>query len=172
ARARPAWSWVFVGAPEAPLKDLAALPNVYLLGQRPHGDLARYIEAFDVCIVPYRRSAYTETVVPTKINEYLAMGKPVVSTKLPPVCDFNDKYQVLITTEDRQESFLRAIEQALSLGEDAALVERRRAVAREGDWEARLEAMSELIMSEHESKGRSLSTRTGVDPGNRMEAVS
>ena len=101
ARARPAWSWVFVGTPEVPLKDLAELPNVYLPGQRPHHHLAHYIRSFDVCIVPYRRSAYTETVVPSKINEYLAMGKPVVSTNLPPVCDFNDKHQVLVTTEAR-----------------------------------------------------------------------
>jgi glycosyltransferase involved in cell wall biosynthesis len=152
ARARPAWSWVFVGSPEVPLKDLPGLPNVYLLGQRPHHELARYIRTFDVCIVPYQRSVYTETVVPSKINEYLAMGKPVVSTNLPPVCDFNDKHQVLVTTEGRPESFLRAIEHALSHGEDAAQVARRRAVARQGDWEARLEAMSELILSERENR--------------------
>ena len=148
ARARTAWSWVFVGSPEVPLKDLAELPNVYLLGQRPHQELAHYIRTFDVCIVPYRRSAYTETVVPSKINEYLAMGKPVVSTNLPPVCDFNDKHQVLITTEEHPESFLRSIEQALSLGGGAALSAQRRAVAREGEWGARLEAMSELIVGD------------------------
>jgi glycosyltransferase involved in cell wall biosynthesis len=172
ARARPAWSWVFVGSPEVPLKELAKLPNVYLLGQRPHHDLAHYIRTFDACIVPYRRSAYTETVVPSKINEYLAMGKPVVSTNLPPVCDFNDKHQVLVTAEEHPESFLRAIEHALRLGEDAALLERRRAVARQGDWDARLEAMSELIVSEHEGKGWSRSTRTGVDTNNKIEEVS
>jgi glycosyltransferase involved in cell wall biosynthesis len=146
ASARPAWSWVFVGAPEVSLKDLRRLPNVHLLGQRPHHELAHYIRAFDVCIVPYRRSAYTETVVPSKINEYLAMGKPVVATNLPPVCDFNDKHQVLITAEGHAESFLRAIERALSHGEGEALVARRRAVASQGDWGARLEAMSELIV--------------------------
>jgi glycosyltransferase involved in cell wall biosynthesis len=148
ARARPAWSWVFVGLTEVPLKDLAGLPNVYLHGQRPHHELAHYIRSFDVCIVPYRRSAYTETVVPSKINEYLAMGKPVVSTNLPPVCDFNDEHKVLITTEGHTESFLHAIEQALGLCDDAALIERRREVARRGDWEARLESMSELILGE------------------------
>ncbi|MDT7808765.1 MAG: hypothetical protein QOJ70_2578 [Acidobacteriota bacterium] len=151
ASARPAWSWVFVGAPEVPLKDLQGLPNVYLLGQRPHHELARYIRTFDVCIVPYRRSAYTETVVPSKINEYLAMGKPVVSTDLPPVCDFNDKHRVLITAEGHPESFLRGIERALTHVEDETLIERRREVARQGDWEARLDAMSELILRDRAS---------------------
>src|SRR5919205_244741 len=147
SRARPGWSWVFVGQTEVPLRGLAELPNVYLLGQRPHEDLARYIRSFDVCIVPYERSAYTETVVPSKINEYLAMGKPVVSTDLPPVRDFNDTHDVLITARDSPEPFLSAIERALTLGEDAALVERRRAVARQGEWGARLEEMSDLMLA-------------------------
>jgi glycosyltransferase involved in cell wall biosynthesis len=146
ARERPEWSWVFVGPPEIPLKDLRALSNVYLLGHRPHGELARYISAFDVCIVPYRRTAYTETVVPSKINEYLAMGKPVVSTDLPPVRDFNDWHNILVTAEPRPESFLRAIETAASHGETDTLVARRRAVAGHADWGARLDAMSELIL--------------------------
>jgi len=76
------------------------------------------------------------------------MGKPVVSTNLPPVCDFNNKHQVLITAEDHPDSFLRSIEQALSLEGGAALSEQRRAVAREGEWGARLEAMSELIVGD------------------------
>ena len=166
ARARADWSWVFVGSPQVPLKELAELPNVYLLGQRPHHELAHYIRTFDVCIVPYRRSAYTQTVVPSKINEYLAMGKPVVSTNLPPVCDFNDRHQVLITTEDRSESFLRAIEQALSYGEDAVLIARRRAVARQGNWESRLEAMSELILGEWKAHDGVATPVPGFDTNN------
>ena len=163
ARQRPDWSWVFVGAPEGTLKDLTELPNAYLVGQRPHHDLACYMSTFDVCIVPYRRSAYTETVVPSKINEYLAMGKPVVATNLPPVCDFNEKHRVLIIAEGQPESFLRAIEQALSQGEDEALVARRREVARQADWAARLEAMCELIVGGRE--GEAWCGEEGSHPG-------
>jgi glycosyltransferase involved in cell wall biosynthesis len=157
-RARPKWSWVFVGSSEVSLKDFADLPNVFILGQRPHRELARYIRSFDVCIVPYRRSAYTETVVPSKINEYLAMGKPVVSTNLPPVCDFNNRHQVIITTEEHSDEFLRGIDQALSLGNDQELIARRRAVARQADWESRLESMSELIISQ----GRTVDNETSL----------
>lgn len=144
-RARPTWSWVFVGSNEVSLKDFVVLPNVHILGQRPHRELAHYIRTFDVCIVPYRRSAYTETVVPSKINEYLAMGKPVVSTNLPPVCDFNEKHQVLVTTEENPDQFLRGIDHALGLVDDEVLIARRLAVARQADWDARLKSMSELI---------------------------
>jgi glycosyltransferase involved in cell wall biosynthesis len=146
-RARPAWSWVFIGSTEISLTDFAGLQNVYFLGQLPHSDLYRYLRTFDVCIVPYRRSAYTETVVPSKINEYLAMGKPVVSTDLPMVCDFNARHGVIVTREEHAEKFLEGIEHALSSANDDTLIARRRAVARQADWETRLKSMSELIDS-------------------------
>ena len=44
--------------------------------------MPRYVKAFDVGLVPYRLSDYTANVYPTKLNEYLAMGTPVVATDL------------------------------------------------------------------------------------------
>ena len=145
ARARPGWSWVCVGALQADTQGLSALPNVYLLGQKPHEELVDYIRRFDVCIVPYVNSVYTRTVVPTKINEYLATGKPVVSTDIPTVREFNEEHRVLITSRDDAESFVRAIELALAAPNDAASVRHRRRVAEQGDWGKRLEEMSRLI---------------------------
>jgi glycosyltransferase involved in cell wall biosynthesis len=145
ARARPQWSFVFVGAQTADVGELATLPNVHLPGQRPHAELARYIREFDVCTVPYLNAEVTATVVPLKINEYLAMGKPIVSTELPTVCDFNNRHQVLVTAPNETEAFLKAIEKALSLPVDAATVNRRREVATLGDSKTVVAAISELI---------------------------
>jgi glycosyltransferase involved in cell wall biosynthesis len=142
---RPNWSWVCVGALQAGLGDLDGLPNVYLTGERPHAELVDYVRQFDVCIVPYVNSAYTATVVPTKINEYLAVGKPVVSTALPPVCAFNDEHRVLITTPAEPENFLRAIAQALAMPRDPETRLRRRRVAELADWGVRFAEMCRLI---------------------------
>ncbi|HYN83792.1 MAG TPA: glycosyltransferase [Pyrinomonadaceae bacterium] len=147
---RPDWSWVCVGALQAATGELAGLPNVHLLGQQPHRELVDFIRGFDVCVVPYVDSVYTATVVPTKINEYLAVGKPVVSTALPPVVEFNDEHGVLITSEAAPESFLRAIEEALAQPRDEATRLRRRRVAEQGDWAARFEAMCRVV---EESRG-------------------
>ena len=152
ARARPDWSWVCVGAPQADTQGLADLPNVHLPGQKPHESLVNYIRRFDVCIVPYVNSVYTRTVVPTKINEYLAAGKPVVSTDLPTVCEFNEQHRVLITSPGESESFVRAVERALRTANDAAAVRHRRRVAERGDWGRRLEEMSRLIEESVEGK--------------------
>jgi glycosyltransferase involved in cell wall biosynthesis len=145
ARARPQWSWVFVGAVQTDVGELSLLPNVHLLGQQPHPDLVRYIRAFDVCIVPYVNSLYTATVVPTKINEYLAVGKPVVSTSLPAVCEFNEEHDILFVSQNQPDDFLEAIERALHSPADEVTVKRRREIASLGDWQERLEAMSAHI---------------------------
>lgn len=154
ARARPLWSWVFVGAIQTELAELAALSNVHLPGQKRHEDLVRYIREFDVCIVPYMESLYTATVVPTKINEYLAVGKPVVSTKLPSVCEFNRRHNVLLTAAPQAGEFLQCIEEALRSPKDEAAIKRRREIAALGDWGATLVRMSDLIETQVRAKRR------------------
>jgi glycosyltransferase involved in cell wall biosynthesis len=144
-RARPEWSWVFVGSTTTDTGLLAELPNAHLLGQRPHAHLAEFISRFDVCLVPYANHALTATVVPMKVNEYLAMGKPIVSTELPTVREFNDKHRILITAPNEPGPFLQAIELALSLPKDENIVSRRREVAALGDSQMCLNAISELI---------------------------
>jgi glycosyltransferase involved in cell wall biosynthesis len=155
ARARADWSWVLVGAVQRPVAALARLPNVHLLGQQPHADLVHHVQNFDACVVPYVTSRYTATVVPTKINEYLAMGKPVAATGLPSVCDFNRRNDgVLFTAPNEPAPFLAAIERALASAHDEEAVSRRRAAAARADWRRRLEEMSALIEAKLREKGR------------------
>ena len=154
AHARKDWSWVFVGPAQTSVAGLEELPNVYLLGQKPHNNLVHFIRQFDVCIVPYVNSLYTATVVPTKINEYLAVGKPVVSTMLPAVCEFNKEHHVLQTAPTEPGKFLHAIERALHQPSDKAAIARRREVAALGDWDARVYAMSALIEDVQKLKER------------------
>lgn len=145
ARLRPEWSWVFVGPIQTPVKELAQFTNVHLLGQQPHRDLGKFLHSFDVCIVPYIKSSATKTVVPTKVNEYLAAGKPVVSTELLTICDFNKEHDVLLTAPSNPDNFLHAIDDSLRLPVDAKTVAHRIDVAKLNDWQAQLENMSFLI---------------------------
>ena len=147
ARARPEWSWVFIGPFQISVEKLLHEPNIHLLGPKPHHKLVNFIRSFDVCIVPYLRTIYTNTVVPVKVNEYLAVGKPVVATDLPTIREFNDRHNVLIATENRADKFLPAIEAALRLPNDAETIKRRREVAALCDWNIQLEAMCRLINS-------------------------
>jgi glycosyltransferase involved in cell wall biosynthesis len=149
ARSRPEWSWVLVGPLQIPPRDLKRIPNVHLLGPKAHEELPHYIHGFDVGIVPYLATNYTATVVPTKINEYLAMGKPVVSTDLPEVTTFNRKHEVIITSTNSSIEFVASLERALewslvSADEEPRIAHRRR-VAALHDWEDRCERMNDVI---------------------------
>jgi glycosyltransferase involved in cell wall biosynthesis len=145
ARARPDWSWVFVGPIQAPSAGIGDLQNVHLLGQQPHSTMAHYIRLFDVGIVPYLNCPRTRTVVPVKILHYLAAGKPVVSTDLATVQEFNREHGVLMTSDNEPASFLQAIERALGCLQDDVLAARRRKIAAQYDWQSRLEQICSLI---------------------------
>lgn len=148
ARARPDWSWVLVGPMQYPMRELKQLPNVHLLGPKAHEELPGYIHNFDVGIVPYVSTKYTDTVVPTKIIEYLAMGVPVVSTDLPEVSTFNGEHGVILTSPNRANEFIASIEKTLASTDGEAEGARRRTVAALNAWEQRYERMSELIERE------------------------
>jgi glycosyltransferase involved in cell wall biosynthesis len=145
ARARPAWRWVLVGPIQRSTAAVEGLPNVELLGAVPHGDLGSHVAGFDVCIVPYGHSDASTTVAPTKINEYLAVGKPVVASDLPWVVEFQRRHRVLEVAPPDSHSFVAAIEHALDKASDPAAAERRRGVAALSDWTARLEHMGVLL---------------------------
>jgi glycosyltransferase involved in cell wall biosynthesis len=155
SRARPRWSWVLVGPVQTSPRELRRIPNVYLAGPKAHDELPDYIRGFDVGIVPYLSDDYTATVVPTKINEYLAIGKPVVSTNLPEVSRFNSEHGVIITSPNRPADFVASIERALLAPGGDEVTLRRRTVAALSDWEERSESMSDLIE-------RALATKEGA----------
>jgi len=148
ARARPDWCWVFVGLEQARVERLSELANVILPGFKPHQQLPGYVERFDVCLIPYLVNESTATVSPVKLNEYLATGKPIVSTALPIVSEFNQKHKILTTVPNDPQQFVSAIEKALQSPGDAKEIERRRSVATLNDWNVKFAAMSAVLSGE------------------------
>lgn len=80
---RPDWQLVMIG-PVVKI-DPASLPrraNIHWLGGRPYSELPRYLAGWDAAIMPFARNAATRFISPTKTPEYLAAGKPVISTSI------------------------------------------------------------------------------------------
>jgi uncharacterized SAM-binding protein YcdF (DUF218 family) len=140
----PHISFALVGPPYADTAQLSACRNVHLLGARSHDEVPRYIKAFDVGLVPYRLSAYTDSVYPVKLNEYLAMGIPVVATDLPEIRRFNAEHGNVVAVAPTADDFATAIADALQ-PRDQTAIERRVDAARRNSWTERLAAMSALI---------------------------
>jgi len=120
---------------------LLAHPNIALTGPIPYTNLPKFMRAFDVCMTPHRMTPFTESLNPIKLWEYLAAGKPIVSTD---VAGFRDYPQFVRLARD-SDSFARAIEMALL--EDPSLGEERRAEARRHSWEARLDQILQILPS-------------------------
>lgn len=133
AKARPAWTFLFVGrvAPEAaPLREL---PNVVLPGPQPYETLHRWARLFDVAILPYLLDEQGVSANPLKLREYLATGKPVVSVPTPEV----ERFPHCVYLAGDTAEFLRQIEKALR--EDTPARARARQAAVAGmSWEARV----------------------------------
>jgi glycosyltransferase involved in cell wall biosynthesis len=135
ARSRPQWSIVLVGPVWEGLDtaSLARFENIHLLGNKPREVLGQYLAGFDVCMLPYLINDFTRNIFPLKLFEYLAAGKPFVSTPIPACAEFPR----LIRTAADRDAFLLAVEDALA-ERDTALSDERIATARANDWSRRV----------------------------------
>lgn len=142
ALAEPDWSVVLIGPPAEGFESaaLADLPNVYLLGARPYAEVPRYLAGLDVCLIPYRRSPWADAVFPTKLHEYLAVGRPVVATDLPALAD----YAAVVALASGPDEFVAACRRA-ARERDPAAEDGRRQIAAAHSLEARCRTIDELL---------------------------
>src|SRR5690606_28305817 len=81
ARMRPGWQFIMIG-PVVKIDPLSlpSFPNIHYLGGKSYKELPDYIAGWDVALIPFAHNEATRYISPTKTPEYLAAGKPVVST--------------------------------------------------------------------------------------------
>lgn len=147
AIAHPQWSFVLIGPVDTDVSLLRALPNVSLPGRRPYGDLPDYLRCFDIAVIPFKINTLTEGVNPVKIYEYLAAGRPVVSSDLPEVRAFRPHVAVAGNTAE----FVKCLEEELTADSPGKRAERVE-VARRHSWEARAESAAEAVERFRKSK--------------------
>lgn len=136
AALRPEWQIVLVG-PTAKVdpRRLPRAPNLHWLGRQSYADLPRFLAGWDVCLLPFAQNEATRNISPTKVLEYMAADRPIVST---PVADVEQPYSDVIAIAANPYAFADACERALieadatALGStderaDAGAVQRRRA---------------------------------------------
>jgi glycosyltransferase involved in cell wall biosynthesis len=140
-RAMPECDFVFVG-PHDGRSSAAALAdarNATFLGARPYERVPAYVQAFDVGWVPFDQSRVSRAANPVKIYEYLALGKPVVSTPVADTASFEGLVRVGCGT-DEIVAHLRA---AVAEGDDQSA--RRVRFARANSWDVRASAYASFV---------------------------
>jgi teichuronic acid biosynthesis glycosyltransferase TuaH len=149
ASSHPDWNVVLVGPEDqffaaSPLHQYA---NIHFLGRKPLQTLPGYIAGFDVCINPQLINIITKGNYPLKIDEYLAMGKPVVATRTSTM----QLFQEFTWLADKPDEYPELIAQALranSPGEQS----RRIAFARSHTWENCLLELYRVVRNELQKK--------------------
>jgi glycosyltransferase involved in cell wall biosynthesis len=134
ARRATDMTFVFVGSVSADVSGLRALPNVQLLGRRPYEQVPHYGKCFDVAIMPWRQNRWIEACNPIKLKEYLALGKPVVSTPFSELA----QYDGLIYRATDPTNFVAAIRKALAENNEERRAARRERVKAD-TWDAKAE---------------------------------
>jgi glycosyltransferase involved in cell wall biosynthesis len=140
----PGASFVLIGPVRTDVARLTGVPNLHMLGARPHAEVPAYLLGFDVGLIPYRIAPYTNHVHPVKLLEYLAMGLPVVSTPLPEIAHLNAAHGDLVAIATDADGFCTAIQRAIDRPDSAATA-RRVMLARANSWTARFATMASLL---------------------------
>jgi UDP-galactopyranose mutase len=115
AEMRPNWSFVMVGpVVKISEEDLPKRPNIHYVGGKTYGELPSYLSGWDVALMPFAMNESTQFISPTKTPEYLAGGKPVVST---PIRDVVRHYGQLegVKIADNADDFIAQCERAMEL---------------------------------------------------------
>ena len=142
ARMRPEWSFAMVGpVVKVDPNLLPHFPNLFWLGGRDYQVLPNYCKAFDICMMCFAINAATEYINPTKALEYLATGRPVIST---PVKDVIRQYSDLVDIVKTPEEFVAAAERVLKES-PMDRIERGLAKAAACGWENTVTNMQRLI---------------------------
>jgi len=132
AKTRPDYGFIFVGPEDRVFQksSLHLMPNVIFLGRKPENQLPAYLKYFDVAINPQRINEITHGNYPRKVDEYLAMGIPVVATETATMRIF--KEHTCLAKNHRE--FLSLIE--LAIAENSPdRVEKRKKLAQQHTWE-------------------------------------
>jgi len=144
AETRPSWHLVMIG-PVVKI-DPAELPqraNIHYLGGKKYQDLPAYLAGWDVALLPFARNESTRFISPTKTPEYLAAGKPVVSTSIRDVVRPYGE-QGLVRIADTPAEFVAAVEAALNEDATARMLQGDGFLA-QTSWDRTWARMAQLI---------------------------
>nr|WP_277876454.1 glycosyltransferase [Trichocoleus sp. FACHB-40] len=168
AEARPNWHLVIIGPvvkidPEV----LPRHPNIHYLGGKSYQELPAYIAGWDVALLPFAHNESTRFISPTKTPEYLAAGKPVVSTSIRDVVrPYGD--MGLVHIADTVPDFVAAVETALNQSQDSEWLNKVDEFLADNSWDSTWGRMMQLV--EGVISNASASSKEALTPD--MQSVS
>jgi glycosyltransferase involved in cell wall biosynthesis len=143
AKKLPNVSFVMIG-PLAKIED-ADLPkenNIHYLGMKSYNELPHYLKAFDIAMMPFALNDATKYISPTKTLEYMAAGKPIISTK---ITDVVRDYSQSVTLIENDDDFCSAIENFLTNKDRLAMETQYSKILKNTSWNSTADKMKSII---------------------------
>lgn len=125
--------------------DLGLENRVTLAGKQPHEKMPEFIAASDVCLLPAYNNKIMCDIVPIKMYEYMAMGKPVISTRLPGIMKEFGSDNGVLYVERPQDALGKAME-IIKAGTSEAHGEKARQFVRDNDWGTVVDQFEETLL--------------------------
>lgn len=143
ARRHPEWLFILVGINYDGTLDKSGIDefeNIVYIPQQPYQELPGFLTAFDVAIIPFVINEITLSTSPVKLFEYMAGGKPILTSKMPECL----KYESVRTYEDVDE-FCEIVAEYMAMRPDDPYWETVKREALENTWDARTDQILEAI---------------------------
>src|SRR5215203_3634015 len=163
AAKRPDWNFIMIG-PVVKIHSatLPNRPNIYYLGPKKYDELPDYLAGWDVALLLFARYESTRFISPTKTPEYLAAGKPVISTSIRDVVRPYGELK-LVEITDTPDEFIQAAEKILANSKRTEWLTKVDAFLENISWDKTWEQMSNLIDEVVERKRPARSTSVPLD---------
>jgi hypothetical protein len=144
---RPSWHWILIG-PVCKIDPaiLPVRPNIHYLGKKDYKDLPRYLGKWQAAMMPFAHNASTRYISPTKTPEYLAAGRPVVSTSIR---DVENPYgrAGLVQIADTPEEFVKKCDFAMTQADDRKWRSDVWNFLAQISWDKTWSAMNDLVLT-------------------------
>lgn len=137
----PHWHFIFIGKPVIDTRTLTAFSNVQLLGERAHHQLPSYSQHWTASLLPFVNNAQIQSCNPLKLSEYLAAGRPVISTAFPAV----EKFRGLIQIANNSEAMIEALNASQHVGNLPTFSDTLRHTVSKNSWAARARQTSRWL---------------------------
>ena len=145
---RPDWTWIFLGPADRGMEEkLRSLLNsrALLHPSVPLDSVPAWIQHCDACAVPYCLNDFTKASNPLKAIEYLAMGRPVLSTKIPSLNPYGEVIELV--QEGRGDSYASALDRFLSDGRNGSRRQERCNSVRCATWKIKAEQFRSVVLN-------------------------
>jgi len=159
---KPEWNFIFLGpVVKINTNDLPNNKNIHYLGGKSYNELPAYISGWDIALIPFALNESTKYISPTKTPEYLAAGKPVISTAIQDVVSpYGDEN--LVSIIHSAEEFIKAAELQLQQTSKAKWLKRVDEFLAENSWDNTFNEMHAIINETLNTKKKFTNLKTKI----------